>query len=79
MAADDLPPLPREILFEFHTVGRNLRIVAIDADSGVEVTMVGAPGYGKETLKRMAARKLAYVIAKKKAGGAGGSGTNTVV
>ena len=79
MAADDLPPLPREILFEFHSVGRNLRIVAIDPDSGVEVTMVGAPGYGKESLKRMAARKLAYVIAKKKAGGSGGSGTDTLV
>ena len=40
------------------------RITAIDPQSGTEVIMVGAPGYGQEALKRLAARKLAYVIAK---------------
>lgn len=77
MPADDLPPLPREILFEFHQQGRNLRIVAIDPATGTEITMVGAPGYSKEALKRIAARKLAYVIQKKRGGGSGGPGFGT--
>jgi hypothetical protein len=54
----------REVLFEFRRVGKALRITAIDPQSGTEVIMVGAPGYGQEALKRLAARKLAYVIAK---------------
>lgn len=71
MAMADDPPPPKEVLFEFHHQGRNLRIVAIDPDTGTEITMVGAPGYGEETLKRLAARKLAYVLAKKRQGSSG--------
>ena len=59
-------PVPlREVLFEFHFLGRCARVVAIDPVSNTEVTMVGAPGYSEHMLKRLAARKLAYVIAKK--------------
>lgn len=58
-------PSLREVLFEFWYVGRSARVVAIDPITNTEVTMVGASGYDKETLKQMAARKLAYVIAKK--------------
>lgn len=54
-----------EILFEFRRVGKITRVVAIDPITGIEVTMVGAPGYTIGMLKRFAARKLAYVIAKK--------------
>ena len=55
----------REVLFEFWYVGRSARVVAIDPITNTEVTIVGASAYNKETLKQMAARKLAYVIAKK--------------
>ncbi len=57
-----------EVLFEFHHTGVSnaaIRVVAIDPITKTEVTMVGAPGYGDETLKRLAARKLAYVIARR--------------
>ena len=54
----------REVLFEFTRVGKSLRVAAIDPVPGTEVIMVGAPGYGHEMLKRIAARKLAYVIEK---------------
>jgi hypothetical protein len=74
--ADDEPIPLREVLFEFHRQGRNLRIVAIDPDTGTEVTMVGAPGYGEETLKRLAAQKLAYVLAKKRGRPTGGSSSS---
>jgi len=59
-------PVPlRDVLFEFHVLGRSIRVVAIDPDSNTEITMVGAPGCGERTLKRLAARKLAYVIGRK--------------
>lgn len=59
-------PVPfREVLFEFHFLGQSVRVVAIDPDSNTEVTMVGVPGYSEHMLKRLAARKLAYVIGRK--------------
>ena len=54
-----------EVLFEFQTIGRSARVVAVDPASNTEVVMVGDPSYGEETLKRLAIRKLAFVIAKK--------------
>jgi hypothetical protein len=53
------------VLFEFRRVGNSIRVVAVDPVTNTEITMVGAPGCGEETLKRLAARKLAYVISKK--------------
>jgi len=55
----------RDVLFEFHQVGGTVRVIAIDPISGVEATMVGSPKYGQEALKRIAIRKLRYVIAKR--------------
>jgi len=54
-----------EVLFEFQTVGRSARVVAVDPVTNTEIVMVGDPSYGEETLKRLAIRKLAFVIAKK--------------
>ena len=54
-----------EVLFEFQRVGKALRVVAIDPVTNTEVIMVGDPGCGRETLKRLAARKLIYVLAKR--------------
>ncbi len=54
-----------EVLFEFQRVGKALRVVAIDPLTNTEVTMVGDPKCGRETLKRLAARKLVYVLAKR--------------
>lgn len=59
----DLP----EVLFEFRYVGqRSVRVSAIDPRTGVEVTLVGDPTYGDEMLKRLATRKLKYVLRKKR-------------
>jgi len=54
----------KEVLYEFHHSGKAIRIVAIDPVTGTEVTMVGAQGYSREHLKKLAARKLAYVLSK---------------
>ena len=55
-----------EVLFQLQRVGRVLRVIAIDPLTGTEVTMV-APHTGEiEGVKRIAARKLAYVLAKRR-------------
>jgi len=55
-----------EVLFQFQRVGGSVRVVAIDPITGIEVTMVAPPTGELEGVKRIAARKLAYVIAKTK-------------
>ena len=57
-----------EILFEFKPWGRTVRVAAIDPVSGTEVVIVGDPMRGEAMLKRVAARKLAYVIDKRRRG-----------
>lgn len=53
--------MAREILFEFRQIGSSLRVAAIDAESGLEVTLVGPAGAGEAALKQLAIRKLEYV------------------
>ncbi len=62
-----LPPLPKEVLFEFKRLGHILRVVAIDPQSATEVTMIADPRQPETTIKMLAARKLAYVLDKKRA------------
>ena len=62
----------REVLFEFRKVGKYTRVSAIDPDSGTEVIMIGDPKQGQEVMKRLATRKLVYVMNKKGAGGVDG-------
>jgi hypothetical protein len=56
----------REVLIEFHQVGNSVKVTAVDATTLVEVSIVGAANAGQELLKRMAVRKLDYVIEKQK-------------
>ena len=55
-----------EVLIEFHRVGKVVKVSAIDPITGTEVSIVGDPHYGEETLMRTAVRKLRYVIAKRR-------------
>ena len=55
-----------EVLFEFVLVGRYLRVNAIDPRTGIEISMIADPRQGKTIIQRLAARKLAYVISKKR-------------
>ncbi|MEK9723706.1 MAG: hypothetical protein VW405_09525 [Rhodospirillaceae bacterium] len=59
----------REVLFEFHQVGKHLRVNAIDPITGTEVTMICDPKVGQEQLKRLAMRKLIYVMERNAAKG----------
>lgn len=58
----------REILFELTRIGNSVKVTAIDAASGVEASIVGAPAMGEAMLKRNALRKLEYVL-KRRGGG----------
>ena len=54
-----------EVLIELiYTAGRSVKVIAIDPDTGTEVVMVGDKTQSEEVLKRLAARKLHYVLDK---------------
>jgi len=54
------------VIFEFVRVGRAVKVSAIDAATGTEVSIVGDPTAGEAALKRLAERKLDYVLARRK-------------
>jgi Domain of unknown function (DUF6898) len=54
----------REVLFEFRRVGAAVKVTAVDAATGTEVSLVGDPAAGEAALKRLAKQKLDYVMAK---------------
>lgn len=66
------PDRGREILFEFQRIGHQVRVIAIDPITGTEVTMVADARASEQSIKRLAARKLFYVMRKKSGGGGGG-------
>jgi hypothetical protein len=55
----------REIIFEFLRIGAALKVTAIDAASGTEVSIVGDPKASQETLRRLARQKLDYVMSRR--------------
>ncbi len=55
-----------DIIIEFISLGQVVRVSAIDQTTGTEVSMVGDPKVGKNILSRLAARKLRYVLARRK-------------
>lgn len=57
----------KEVLFEVQRHGNILRIVAIDPVTGTEVIMIADPRQSMEIIKRLAARKLLYVMEKNRA------------
>ena len=54
-----------EVLFQIIRVGKSLRVNAIDPTTGTEVIMVAPANTTRALIKKNAARKLAYVIAKR--------------
>lgn len=54
----------REILFELTAVGGAVRVVAIDAATGIEVTIMGPTTAPRAALQRLAAQKLERRLAR---------------
>ena len=55
-AADDEPA--GEVYFEFTPVGASVKVVAIDAATGIEVSVVAPARAAQADLQRLALRKL---------------------
>ncbi len=56
-----------EVLFEMRRIGRSVRVAAIDPITQTEVILVAPAKLSLNDMKRVAARKLIYVLAKKHA------------
>lgn len=55
---------PSEVILEFHTIGGSVKVTAVDPETLTEVSIVGAANAGDELLRRIAIRKLEYVLNK---------------
>ena len=53
------------VYYEFIAQGGYVKVSAIDAESGIEVSMVGAVGTPQFELERLASRKLAAALRKR--------------
>jgi hypothetical protein len=56
-----------EIIIEFVPCGAYVKVSAIDAATGLEVSIVGDPSRGEAALEQLAMRKLDYVRARHQA------------
>jgi uncharacterized protein DUF6898 len=58
------PPGPREVLFEFTAIGGTVKVAAIDAATGIEVSVVGPVRASQADLQKLALAKLNARLAK---------------
>ena len=49
---------PRDVYFEFTAIGSAVKVVAIDAASGTEVSVIGPAGAAQADLEQLALGKL---------------------
>ncbi len=55
---------PRNVYFEFTTIGTTVKVVAIDALTGTEVSVMGPAGAAQADLERLALGKLKARLAR---------------
>lgn len=65
MSEDDDIPLS-EVLIEMQPIGRYMRVNAMDPRTLVEVTTIADASYSQTLLKKLAVRKLKYVLRKRR-------------
>jgi hypothetical protein len=58
----------REVLFEMARVGNYVKVIAVDAETGTEVSIVGPASARPEVLKRQAVNRLLFVLKRKAEG-----------
>ena len=51
-----------DIIIEFYQVGAYVKVTAVDTVTYTEVSIVGDPTRSEEALKRVAIRKLEYIL-----------------
>ncbi len=59
----------REIIIEFFPCGAYVKVSAVDAATGTEVSIVGDPARGEAALEALAVRKLDYVMGRRESSG----------
>ncbi|MEJ8474194.1 DUF6898 family protein [Roseibium algae] len=65
-----------DVYLEFHTVGRQVKVTAIHANTGIEVVIFGPASTPPDSLKKLAAQKLQRRIEREEGNQAEpGSGT----
>ncbi|MGB9370006.1 MAG: serine hydroxymethyltransferase [Xanthobacteraceae bacterium] len=62
MAADE----PREVYFEFTAIGAVVKVAAIDATTGVEVSVMGPASAAQSDLEQLALAKLKARLARER-------------
>ena len=55
---------PREVLFEFTAIGSVVKVAAIDADTGIEVSVMGPASAAQSDLQKLALAKLKARLAR---------------
>jgi hypothetical protein len=55
---------PGEVYFEFTAIGATVKVAAIDAANGVEVSVVGPANAARADLERLALQKLKARLAR---------------
>lgn len=63
-----------DAIVEFRRIGPALQVIAVDPDTGREVSMVGDPRLTKTELSRLAVQKLRYVLNKERSDRSGKNG-----
>jgi hypothetical protein len=66
MADNDPNAGPRQIYFELIKLGTSMKVVAIDAATGLEVSIVGPASAAQSDLERLAVAKLKARIARER-------------
>ena len=61
------------VIIEFYSVGRYVKVSAVDTRTGLEVSIVGDPRRGEDALRAAAIRKLEYVMRKRDEAGPSGA------
>ena len=65
MGADT--PQPGEIYVQFQQVGKAIKVIAVDAATGTEVTVMGPTSASQSDLEALAVRKLEARLQKERA------------
>jgi hypothetical protein len=55
---------PREVFFEFTAIGSTVKVVAIDAATGTEVSVIGPVNAAQADLEQLAVGKLKARLAR---------------
>jgi hypothetical protein len=62
-----MSPSESEVFFEFTAIGRSVKVSALDAATGIEVSVVGPSSASQADLQRLALQKLKARIAAREA------------